>query len=77
MSILNFASNKFFDDDDYALSAVAKSRLVYNEVNPDLFPLNVDMIEVGMETPLHSRPPRCTWSLPIFRECRRIASRSL
>ena len=44
-SILNFASNKFFDDDDYALSAVAKSRLVYNEVNPDLFPLNVDMIE--------------------------------
>lgn len=27
MSILNFASNKFFDDDDYALSAVAKARL--------------------------------------------------
>ena len=27
MSILNFASNKFFDEDDYALSAVAKSRL--------------------------------------------------
>lgn len=27
MSILNFASNKFFDDDDYALSAVTKSRL--------------------------------------------------
>ncbi|KAK8803924.1 hypothetical protein WA171_000017 [Blastocystis sp. BT1] len=45
MSILNFASNKFFDDDDYALSAVAKSRLAYNEVNPDLYPLNVDMIE--------------------------------
>lgn len=27
MSILNFARNEFFDDDDYALSAVAKSRL--------------------------------------------------
>ncbi|KAK8814757.1 Hsp20 [Blastocystis sp. ATCC 50177/Nand II] len=45
MSILNFASNKFFDDDDYALSAVAKARLAYDNVNPNLFPLNVDLIE--------------------------------
>lgn len=56
MSILNFASNKFFDNDDYALSAVPRARMAqYNiqflfhnsdAVNPNVYPLNVDMIEV-------------------------------
>lgn len=27
MSLLNYASNKFFDDDDYALSAVPRARM--------------------------------------------------
>ena len=57
MSILNFASNKFFDNDDYALSAVPKARLAQYElfsltissdaVNPNIFPLQVDLIEVS------------------------------
>ena len=65
MSILNFASNKFFDDDDYALSAVAQgspglvplalsSLMDSDNVNPNLFPLNVDLIEVGAARLTHA-----------------------
>ena len=56
MSIINFAKNKFFDDDDYAYNAVANARrslfqlicsvTCSENVNPDTFPLNIDLIQV-------------------------------
>ena len=45
MSIINFAKNKFFDDDDYAYNAVANARRTFENVNPDTFPLNIDLIQ--------------------------------
>ncbi|CBK22585.2 uncharacterized protein [Blastocystis hominis] len=47
MSIVNFAKNKFFEDDDYAYNSVARARNVFDNVNPEHFPLNIDLIQAG------------------------------
>ncbi|OAO12828.1 heat shock protein 22 [Blastocystis sp. ATCC 50177/Nand II] len=47
MSIANYARNSFFDNDDYAFNAVPKARVEYNEVNPNVYPLQVDLIDAN------------------------------